>query len=95
MVEYKVSANSKRVLVRVLGPIVRQIQALVRRREGHVMRLCETLSLGDRRFLAVVVVEEQRYLVGGAGNSIALLAQLPRIAAPAAAIGIDPLVSRF
>ncbi len=94
MIEYKASAPSKRTLVRVLGAIVRQIQALVRRREGHVMRLCETLSLGDRRFLAVVVVEEQRYLVGGAGNSIALLAQLPGSARPAGA-QIDQLVSRF
>ncbi|MGO9271849.1 MAG: flagellar biosynthetic protein FliO [Terriglobia bacterium] len=93
MIEYKASASSKRTLARVLGAIVRQIQALVRRREGHVMRLCETLSLGDRRFLAVVVVEEQRFLVGGAGNSIALLAQLPGSAAPGAEI--DQLVSRF
>jgi len=41
------------------------------------MRLCETLSLGDRRFLAVVLVEQQKYLVGGAPNSVALLAKLP------------------
>jgi flagellar biogenesis protein FliO len=94
MIGYKASANSKRALVRALGAIVRQIQALVRRREGHLMQLCETLSLGERRFLAVVVVEEQRYLVGGAGNSIALLAQLPGSTKPACA-QIDQLVSRF
>jgi flagellar biogenesis protein FliO len=94
MIEYKAAANSKSVLAKVLGTILRQIQTLARRRQGNVMRLCETLSLGDRRFLAVVVVEEQRYLVGGAGNSIALLAQLPGCAAPAAA-AIDQLVSRF
>ena len=41
------------------------------------MRLCETLSLGERRFLAVVVVEEQKFLIGGAGNSVALLYKLP------------------
>lgn len=40
------------------------------------MRLCETLSLGDKRFLAVVRVEQQKFLVGGAGNSVALLAEL-------------------
>jgi len=93
MIEYKASVSSKRTLVRVLGAIVRQIQALVRRREGRVMRLCETLSLGDRRFLAVVVVEEQKFLVGGAGNSITLLTQLPGSAAPGAEI--DQSVSRF
>jgi len=93
MIDYK-TANSKRFLGRVLGAIVRQVHVLVSRRQGNVMRLCETLSLGERRFLAVVVVEEQRYLVGGAGNSIALLAQLPRNVAPAGG-EIDQLVSRF
>jgi flagellar biogenesis protein FliO len=41
------------------------------------MRLCETLSLGERRFLALVLVERQKFLVGGSGSSVALLAQLP------------------
>lgn len=41
------------------------------------MCLCETLSLGDRRFLALVRVEQNKFLVGAAGNSISLLAQLP------------------
>jgi len=45
-----------------------------RRRNIH---LCESLSLGDKRFLAVVLVEQQKFLVGGAGNSVALLAKLP------------------
>ena len=48
----------------------------VQRRERK-LRLCETLSLGERRFLAVVMVEEHKFLVGGGGNSVALLAQLP------------------
>ncbi|HEY6292736.1 MAG TPA: flagellar biosynthetic protein FliO [Terriglobia bacterium] len=41
------------------------------------IHLCETLSLGEKRFLAVVLVEQQKFLVGGAGNSINLLAKLP------------------
>ena len=45
-------------------------------RHKNKMRLCETLSLGDKRFLAVVRVEQQKFLVGGAGNSVALLAEL-------------------
>lgn len=46
------------------------------KRKERSMRLCETLSLGDRRFLAVVLVEQQKFLVGAAGNSVALLARL-------------------
>jgi flagellar biogenesis protein FliO len=38
--------------------------------------LSETLSLGEKRFLAVVQFQRQEFLVGGTGNSIALLAKL-------------------
>ena len=51
-----------------------QITASHRERK---MRLCETLSLGERRFLALVLVEQQKFLVGGSGSSITLLAQFP------------------
>jgi flagellar biogenesis protein FliO len=46
------------------------------------LRLTETLSLGEKRFLAVVQFQQQEFLVGGTGNSIALLARLdaPRMA---------------
>lgn len=41
------------------------------------LRLCETLALGDHRFVALVRCGRQRFLIGGAGNSLALLAELP------------------
>lgn len=47
------------------------------KRKERAMHLCETLSLGDRRFLALVKVEDQKFLVGAAGGSISMLAQLP------------------
>jgi len=62
--------------------IGKRIQALLKRRK-RIIRLCETLPLGERRFLAVVMVEDQRFLVGGTGNSIALLARLGCIPEPA------------
>ena len=69
-----------RNLRRLLSAAIRWSRTIsVNRRENH-MRLCETLSLGDRRFLAVVLVEQQKYLVGGAPNSVALLAKLPSTA---------------
>jgi flagellar biogenesis protein FliO len=52
-------------------------QQITAGRRERKMRLCETLSLGERRFLALVVVERQRFLVGGTGSSVALLARLP------------------
>jgi flagellar biogenesis protein FliO len=46
------------------------------RRRPRRLRLCETLSLGNRGYLAVVRYRKQRFLVGGTNSSISLLAQL-------------------
>jgi Flagellar biosynthesis protein, FliO len=40
------------------------------------LRLCESLPLGERRFVAVVEFERSRFLVGGTSQSLALLARL-------------------
>ncbi|MGH9756404.1 MAG: flagellar biosynthetic protein FliO [Candidatus Acidiferrales bacterium] len=54
------------------------------RREPRRLRLCETLSLGNRGYLAVVRFQEQQFLVGGTNASMALLAELSPVR-PAAA----------
>jgi len=67
----------QRLLVLVLG---------WRRRPRRKLRLCETLALGERRFLAVVEFERQRFLIGGTASSVALLSRLsarPEAAPPA------------
>ena len=58
------------------------------RREPRRLRLCETLSLGNRGYLAVVRFEEQQFLVGGTNTSMALLAELSS-ARPAAAQDVE------
>jgi len=40
------------------------------------LRLCESLALGERRFVAVVEFERSRFLVGGTSTSLVLLARL-------------------
>jgi len=40
------------------------------------LRVCETLPLGERRFLAIIEFDRQEFLVGGSGNSLELLARL-------------------
>jgi flagellar biogenesis protein FliO len=37
----------------------------------------ETAGLGERRFVAVVQFERQRFLIGGSAGSVTLLAELP------------------
>lgn len=53
-------------------------QLFGRRSGERRMRLIESLSMGDRRSIALVHVDGCRYLVGNTAQSINLLAQLPR-----------------
>jgi flagellar biogenesis protein FliO len=47
------------------------------RRAPKRLRLCESLPLGERRFVAVVEFEAARFLVGGTASSLVLLSRLP------------------
>jgi flagellar biogenesis protein FliO len=46
------------------------------RRAPRRLRLCESLPLGERRFVAVVEFEAARFLVGGTPSSMVLLSRL-------------------
>lgn len=46
------------------------------RRRPRRLRLCESLSLGSRGYLAVIRYREQQFLVGSTNSSISLLARL-------------------
>lgn len=45
-------------------------------RKPRRMRVCESLSLGEKRFVAVVQFETQQFLIGGGPASVNLLARL-------------------
>ncbi len=47
------------------------------RRKRSRLRLCESLSLGEKRFVAVVEFDSLQFLVGGTSNSITLLSKIP------------------
>jgi flagellar biogenesis protein FliO len=51
-------------------------QRAVKCRKLRRLRVCETLSLGERRFLAIIEFDRQEFLVGGSGSSLVLLARL-------------------
>jgi len=53
--------------------------ALKHLRSGHArkrLRVCESVSLGEKRFVAVIEVDGEQFLVGGASSSVATLARL-------------------
>jgi flagellar biogenesis protein FliO len=40
------------------------------------LRVAETISLGEKRFVALICVEGREFLVGGGASGVSLLAQL-------------------
>jgi len=47
-----------------------------RTRSSRQLRVCETVALGERRFVAVIEFAQQKFLIGGAGHTVAMLAPL-------------------
>jgi len=41
------------------------------------LRICESAQLGEKRFVALIQADGQRFLIGGTSNSVSLLATLP------------------
>jgi flagellar biogenesis protein FliO len=50
------------------------------------LRVCETVSLGEKRFVAVVQVDEERFLIGGSSSAVSLLTRLQESKTFAAAL---------
>jgi len=48
----------------------------VARRASRRLRVAETVSLGEKRFVSIVVVDGEQFLVGGSSSNIVLLAKL-------------------
>jgi flagellar biogenesis protein FliO len=46
------------------------------RKAPRRLRLCESVSLGEKRVVAVVQYETQKFLVGGSAHTVSLLARL-------------------
>ncbi|MGH9538524.1 MAG: flagellar biosynthetic protein FliO [Terriglobales bacterium] len=40
------------------------------------LRVCESVSLGEKRFVAVVQVDAERFLIGGSSSSVSMLTRL-------------------
>jgi flagellar biogenesis protein FliO len=46
-------------------------------RRSRKLRVCESAQLGEKRFVALIQADGQRFLIGGTSTSISLLATLP------------------
>jgi len=64
-------------ILRILAAAWNWLQDRFKTRQGRKrLRVCETVSLGEKRFVAVIQVDGEQFLVGGASNSVSTLARL-------------------
>lgn len=63
-------------LLRFLRTLWSWIQKVQVRRAKKRLRLCESVPLGDKRFVAVVQVDDREFLIAGASNSVSMLTEL-------------------
>ncbi|HVJ05314.1 MAG TPA: flagellar biosynthetic protein FliO [Candidatus Saccharimonadales bacterium] len=66
---------------RIYGQFVQRIRQFAKsifKRQGHrrTLALLETQQLGDKRFVAIVRVGKQKFLIGGGATSVSLLAEI-------------------
>ena len=43
------------------------------------LKVCENVSLGEKRFVAFIQVDEERFLIGGSSTSVSLLTRLQEV----------------
>jgi hypothetical protein len=61
----------------LLSSVVKWFRARrVQSAQASKLRVSETIQLGDKRFVSVIHVDGQRFLIGGSSSSVALLTQL-------------------
>ena len=65
-------------LCQLLARVVAQLKKINVRQNRKRLRVCETVALGDKRFVAVIQVDDQQFLLGGSASSVSLLAQLDK-----------------
>ncbi len=56
--------------------IAQALSAIRVRKAPRQLRVCESVSLGEKRIVAVIQYEGQRFLVGGGAGAVNLLARL-------------------
>ncbi len=80
-------ADWSRILFDRAGSVLKWILQRARAQQARKnLRVCETVSLGEKRFVAVVQVDEERFLIGGSSSAVSLLTRLQESTTFAAAL---------
>jgi flagellar biogenesis protein FliO len=65
-------------LQHLLAKMATQARKIQVRQSRKRLRVCESVGLGEKRFVAVIQVDDQQFLLGGSSSSVSLLAQLDK-----------------
>ncbi len=61
---------------KIAGGIAWFLQRAKAQKARKSLRMCESLPLGDRRFVAVIQVDGERFLIGCSSSSVSMLSRL-------------------
>jgi hypothetical protein len=73
---HQVAEKRSMTTLRWLAGAWKWAQRLGSRHPRKRLRVCETVALGEKRFVAVIEVDGEQFLVGGGSTSVATLARL-------------------
>jgi flagellar biogenesis protein FliO len=62
--------------VKLCRTLKQYVKPVLKQRRDRKLELLEVQQLGEKRFLAIVRVDKQQYLIGGGAASVLLLAEL-------------------
>ena len=66
----------RRIWVKLWRTLKQYVKPVLKQRRDRKLELLEVQQLGEKRFLAIVRVDKQQYLIGGGAASVLLLAEL-------------------
>ena len=72
----RILSRAASCLQNLLTQLVAQAKKVQVCKSRKRLKVCETVSLGEKRFVAVIQIDDQQFLLGGASGSVSLLAQL-------------------
>lgn len=72
----RLASVCRHILAGLIQFTISMRQQIKVRRTTKRLQVCEMLSLGDKRFLAIVQVDQQQFLLGGSAHGFINLAQL-------------------
>lgn len=64
------------LLARIWNAFQWMLQRVTVKQARKNLKVCENVSLGEKRFVAVIQVDEERFLIGGSSSSVSLLTRL-------------------